>query len=833
MRSILQSSLVRSTVRKLLAFAGWSGGTNLNWGPAVSVAMRADSSLEKAELALALLNRQNLIVEDSPGVEAVQHAPGPSSDLMVAIIVPTFGDSKYLGDCLASVAQQTYRHWTCYIVDDASPDETAEVVKEVAKDDPRFILIRSAVNCGLAAARNIGLSAATEDLIQFLDADDMLTPWALECRVNAFANSGPGWAGAHGQILQCTEETLLEDVGRWRHRTGTTDRDFFSSGGESPFTVHAPLTRRDLVLSVGGFDETWRNGAEDWEFWSRLLRTGAKFVAVNQVVGAYRQRPGSMIRDLKDLHLDRAARLFERANQPARWSNGEPTACSLGFESSQRLLREYRRRAQWEGLAIAGELVEGSTAVSSEDTVGQTTESRGIAQFGAETFVADLTMSARRGLIRGLGLSVNCVDRLSETAMSNLERASEIATGRLVSAFNARIQTELTRSIELGDAILEVDLVLPEHDTVLFLAHPGDLAVIPERERNSLLIVDLAQAGAVGVDNSRGLEQIAVCSLSEFLLRHKRSENVSYRAANPPHPFLRSEVVSGLDVQYETLQHELILQDTLPESSGFDYRRQMWREESVLDPASLPILAGLKNKHEGELCVIVGNGPSLNETDLDLVCSVPFFAVNSVFLLGDRLSRSPDYYVVEDTAVFKDNTDDIILFEAGLKLFPSIYRERYLKRAAELSVSHAIAFFRMNQGFYGRSTGALGYPRFSYDPTQRLYCGQSVTMMNLQLAYWMGFKEVALVGMDFSYTVPDDADVSGNLIVSRSDDPNHFDSRYFGAGKTWKDPKLDRVLQNYALINSVFREDGRRIVNATSGGKLELFERCSLDAVVR
>ena len=58
---------------------------------------------------------------------------------------------------------------------------------------------------------------------------------------------------------------------------------------------------------------------------------------------------------------------------------------------------------------------------------------------------------------------------------------------------------------------------------------------------------------------------------------------------------------------------------------------------------------------------------------------------------------------------------------------------------------------------------------------------------NLQLAYWMGFSKVLLVGMDFSYQIPADAKVDGNIIVSQSDDPNHFDPRYFGAGKTWKE----------------------------------------------
>ncbi len=76
-------------------------------------------------------------------------------------------------------------------------------------------------------------------------------------------------------------------------------------------------------------------------------------------------------------------------------------------------------------------------------------------------------------------------------------------------------------------------------------------------------------------------------------------------------------------------------------------------------------------------------------------------------------------------------------------------------------------------------------------------------------------------------------EVKGNLYTSAGDDPNHFDPRYFGAGKTWKDPKLNRVLANYSLAKAVYESDGRRIVNCTVGGALEAFDRVDLADFVR
>jgi hypothetical protein len=114
-----------------------------------------------------------------------------------------------------------------------------------------------------------------------------------------------------------------------------------------------------------------------------------------------------------------------------------------------------------------------------------------------------------------------------------------------------------------------------------------------------------------------------------------------------------------------------------------------------------------------------------------------------------------------------------------------------------------------------------------------MFSGQSVTLINLQLAYYLGFQEVVLIGMDFSYTIPPDAVVEGDVITSASADPNHFHPDYFGPGKVWKDPKLDRVLANYALAKTIYEADGRRIVNATAGGQLELFERVGYSDLIR
>lgn len=172
----------------------------------------------------------------------------------------------------------------------------------------------------------------------------------------------------------------------------------------------------------------------------------------------------------------------------------------------------------------------------------------------------------------------------------------------------------------------------------------------------------------------------------------------------------------------------------------------------------------------------------------------------------------------------KENTEAIQCQRARFKFFPTLYR--HLHPPAD-----NVYFYLLNRGFYEQSGDNFCVPRFSFDPARRVYCGQSVTLTNIQLAYFLGFREVYLIGMDFSYVIPESAIRKGELITSTEDDPNHFHPAYFGAGKTWKDPHLDRIQIGYEYARDIFAADGRKIINATKGGKLEVFPRIDYETL--
>ncbi len=230
-------------------------------------------------------------------------------------------------------------------------------------------------------------------------------------------------------------------------------------------------------------------------------------------------------------------------------------------------------------------------------------------------------------------------------------------------------------------------------------------------------------------------------------------------------------------------------------------------------------LKSYKNKYEGQRCFVIGNGPSLNTHDLGLLENEITFGVNSIFYKYKSDGFKPSFYMVEDSHVINDNIEEINSFHPKIhRFFPTTYKHLFTD-------FKNTSFFNMNRGFYERLSPNYHIPRFSKDFSKRGYCGQSVTILNLQLAYYMGFSEIYLIGMDFSYSIPDSALVSGNDIESTEDDENHFHPEYFGKGKKWHDPQLDQVLLNYQNCKIQFELDGRNIYNATNGGKLDLFPR--------
>jgi hypothetical protein len=106
-----------------------------------------------------------------------------------------------------------------------------------------------------------------------------------------------------------------------------------------------------------------------------------------------------------------------------------------------------------------------------------------------------------------------------------------------------------------------------------------------------------------------------------------------------------------------------------------------------------------------------------------------------------------------------------------------------------------------------------------------IFQGGTVTFVAIQLAFHMGFKEVALIGCDHNFTSKGPA----NKLVESSDrDKDHFDPNYFSGGVMWQLPDLALSEYSYSMAKEAYELAVRKIFNATEGGKLEIFPRISL-----
>jgi hypothetical protein len=279
-------------------------------------------------------------------------------------------------------------------------------------------------------------------------------------------------------------------------------------------------------------------------------------------------------------------------------------------------------------------------------------------------------------------------------------------------------------------------------------------------------------------------------------------------------------LVNGQVKEDEIIKDESIILP--PDFKGLkDYKE---RELYEAPSADVDELSKFYNAFEGKRCFIIGNGPSLNKHDLALIENEYTFGVNSFYYKTRETGFRPYFYVVEDSSVMKENIKEIREYHAPFKFFPTVYKRLHAKDPNTF-------FFEMNRGFYEKTSPNYAVPRFSTDATKELFCGQSVTYINLQLAYFMGFTEVYLIGMDFSYVIPESHSRTGDVLLSDTDDENHFHKDYFGKGKTWKDPKLERVGNNYRMAKVVYESVGRKIYNATVGGSLEIFDRVDYDGL--
>jgi hypothetical protein len=237
-----------------------------------------------------------------------------------------------------------------------------------------------------------------------------------------------------------------------------------------------------------------------------------------------------------------------------------------------------------------------------------------------------------------------------------------------------------------------------------------------------------------------------------------------------------------------------------------------WRRESIRR------LAALKDAHKGQRAFIIGNGPSLKQTDLTKLKNEFTFGMNRIYLMFPELGFTTSCLVSINDLVIEQCAAEMAALDLPKFLAWRSHRH-FTKSQFPNSQSTNLPTF-----LYTTYTGA----RFTRDVRGRVWEGATVTNVALQLAFHMGFEQVILIGVDHNFASKGDAN---KTVVSDGDDPNHFSAAYFGKGFRWQLPDLDTSEIGYRFARQAYESAGREVLDATVGGKLTIFPKVDYNSL--
>jgi len=278
-------------------------------------------------------------------------APPASGSPAVTVVTPCYNVAKYIGEAVNSVRRQTFSNFEYIVVDDGSTDNSAEVARAHAGDDPRFRLVLQK-NRGVSAARNAGIREARAPYIAYLDGDDRWRPDFL-ARQLSLIESHPE-AGA----VFCRSRVILENGSpvffQWP-RSGRYDFDDLLVASNPARNGSALLIRASCFEDVGGFDESVRH-VEDFDMWLRIAK-GSKTPLLwgnKHFLVDLRLRPGSVTRDrtagsvsinnLLEAHTPALQRL------PRSLAYVRPAAAALKYGDDEDMAEHWATQARQAGL---------------------------------------------------------------------------------------------------------------------------------------------------------------------------------------------------------------------------------------------------------------------------------------------------------------------------------------------------------------------------------------------------------------------------------------------------------------------------------------------------
>lgn len=224
---------------------------------------------------------------------------------------------------------------------------------------------------------------------------------------------------------------------------------------------------------------------------------------------------------------------------------------------------------------------------------------------------------------------------------------------------------------------------------------------------------------------------------------------------------------------------------------------------------SKPRFEAFKNARRSDTAVLVGNGPSLAKSNLEVLVGQDVF-VSNYAITHEKLAP-----IAKAVAV----TNYFVAEQA-----PHLFATSTHWRVLPVWLSHVLSDTPKTIWLDARG----GELFFAKDPLDQIAWHATVSYFWMQVLLHAGYRKLLLIGFDNSYIQPKHLR-EGDTIEQQGDDLNHFDPAYF-RGKVWQAADTDHMAQTYAKAGAAFDDAGGEIVNCTVGGALEIFRRASLSA---
>lgn len=210
-----------------------------------------------------------------------------------------------------------------------------------------------------------------------------------------------------------------------------------------------------------------------------------------------------------------------------------------------------------------------------------------------------------------------------------------------------------------------------------------------------------------------------------------------------------------------------------------------------------------KDRHKGQRAVIVCNGPSLNQMDLSFLKNEICIGLNKIYLGFQKFGFYPRYYVAVNQKVLEQSVEQINAL-TSVKFISARCGNQFQQNG----LTHIID--TSNPPDYFCKDISLGMEE-----------GYTVTYAALQVAYYLGFSKIIIIGMDHRF------DYSGKPNESKylnGPDSNHFDPTYF-SNESWDNPDLVNSERFYSIAKENYEKSGRKIIDATVSGACTVFDK--------